>query len=137
MDSEWAHGINTIIIAGLKAKREHPLGGLNPRPCALRFGASSGSLFTLQLTNFDNGDRKQERRRKSMHGSIPHSVEKAQRPARIDFQQFRSNKSQILPCIRTLLRQTECHFSTACATTAARLLAEFPNECRAITISRV
>ena len=92
-----------------------------------------GSLFILQLTNFNNGDRKQERRRKS----IPHSVEKAQRPARIDFQQFRSNKSQILPCIRTLLPRTECNFSTACAITAARQLAQFPNECRAITISRV
>ena len=44
-----------------------------------------GSLFILQLTNIDdNGDRKQERRVKSMQHSIPHSLEKAQRPARID-----------------------------------------------------
>ena len=39
-----------------------------------------GSLFILQLTNIDdNGDRKQERRVKSMQHSICHSLEKAQR----------------------------------------------------------
>ena len=43
-----------------------------------------GSLFILQLTNIDNGDRKQERRGKGMQHSFPHSLEKAQHPARID-----------------------------------------------------
>ena len=52
-----------------------------------------GSLFILQLTTFCNGDRKQERRRKSMHRSIPHSLEEAQRLARIDSQQFQKSKS--------------------------------------------
>ena len=78
-----------------------------------------GSSFIIQLTNFDNGDRKQERRRKCMLRSIPHSLEKAQRPARIDWQQFWAEKSQVCPGIRTRLTQTECHCSTTCATTAA------------------
>ena len=44
-----------------------------------------GSLFILQLTIIDNnGDRNQERRVRSMQHSIPHSLEKAQRPERID-----------------------------------------------------
>ena len=48
-----------------------------------------GSLFILQLTILDNGDSKQEGRRKIMHRSIPHYfLDKAQRPARIDLQQF-------------------------------------------------
>ena len=58
-----------------------------------------GSLFLLQLTNFENGDKKQERRRKSMHRSIPHSLDNAQRPAIIDSQQFLTEKGQVCPGI--------------------------------------
>ena len=56
-----------------------------PFPASLWILFFPFSLFILQLTNIDdNGDRKQERRVKSMQHSIPHSLEKAQRPARID-----------------------------------------------------
>ena len=65
------------------------------------------SLFVLQLTNFDKGDRKQERRRrKSMYRAIPHSLEKAQRPAKIDSQQFWTEKAKPVPGFKPgLLRQ--------------------------------
>ena len=35
-----------------------------------------GSMFILQLTNFDNSDRKQEKRRKSMHRSSAQQLKK-------------------------------------------------------------
>ena len=42
-----------------------------------------GSLFILQLTNIDdNGDRKQERRVKSIQHSIPHSFRKSPAPSK-------------------------------------------------------
>ena len=89
-------------------------------PCLFLDFIFLGSLFILQLTNLDNCDRKQERRRKSMHRSILLSLEKTQRPARIDSPQFWTEKNQVCPGIRTQLARTECHSSTACATTALR-----------------
>ena len=55
-----------------------------------------------------------------MHRSIPRSLEKAQRPARIDLQQFWTKKSQVCPRIWTRLALAECYCFTACATTAAK-----------------
>ena len=71
---------------------------------------------------FDNGDRKQERRGKSMHHFIPHSSEKSPAPSKNRFAAIQNQKSQVRPELRTQPAWTECHCSTDCATTAAQIV---------------
>ena len=45
--------------------------------------------------------------------------EKARHPVRIDWKQFWTEKAKVQPGIQTWPAQTECHFSTTCATTTS------------------
>ena len=73
------------------------------------------NVYIFQLTNFDIGDRKQERRRKSRLYSL--FFRKSLAPSENTFTAILNQKSQVCPGIQTRLARTECHCSTACATT--------------------
>ena len=81
-----------------------------------------GSLLILQSANFDIGDRKQERRRKSMYATLYFSFfRKSPVPSKSRFATILHQKSSVRLGIQTRLARTECHCSTACATTTSHL----------------